>query len=54
MEVQWRQEETGMYCCPYNEGCHCAVPECQGCGWNPAVARRRNLEWVKRFAISGR
>lgn len=47
MEEEWKLEEDGKFACPFNDGCHCDLPTCGCCGWNPVVARRRMLEFIK-------
>ena len=48
MDNEWKLEEDGKFACPFNVGCHCDLPTCGCCGWNPEVARRRTLEWIKK------
>jgi hypothetical protein len=48
MEEEWSLDDEGKFNCPYNEACHCDLPTCGCCGWNPEVARRRHLEWIKK------
>lgn len=47
MEHEWEKDEDGKFICRFNEECHCDVPECDKCGWNPVVAKRRTLQWLK-------
>ena len=44
MDDEWDKQ---MPACRYNDGCWCLEPVCHNCGWNPAVARKRTLEWIK-------
>ncbi len=39
----------GLYQCPHNEYVRCPKPECDGCGWNPAVANARSREILERM-----
>ena len=48
MDHEWEKDEQGKYICQYNIGCHCNVPNCGSCGWNPEVARRRLLEYIRQ------
>ena len=48
MDHEWEIDEDGKFVCRFNNGCHCDLPTCGCCGWNPAVARRRMLEFIKR------
>ena len=41
-------DDEGKHICQYNPECHCDVPECDKCGWNPKVAMRR----LKKFRES--
>lgn len=36
--------------CKYNEGVECAIPNCDACGWNPAVSQDR-LDKLLRGSI---
>lgn len=47
MDHEWEIDEDGKFVCRFNNGCHCDLPTCGCCGWNPAVARRRMLEYIK-------
>ena len=49
MEEEWRKDEDGKFICQFNDGCHCDLPTCGCCGWNPAVARRRMLEFIQKM-----
>ena len=37
--------ENGKYICKYNPGCECETMKCHKCGWNPAVAYRRQKQF---------
>ena len=47
MDNEWEMDDDGKFCCPFNDACHCDLPTCGCCGWNPEVARRRMLEYIK-------
>ena len=47
MDTEWKPDEDGKFVCLYNDACHCDIPTCGCCGWNPKVARRRLLEYIK-------
>lgn len=51
MDEEWRLDEEGKYICRFNEGCHCDIPTCGCCGWNPEVAKRRLEEWLRKIGI---
>ena len=50
MEQEWRKDEEGKFICRYNEACHCDLPTCGCCGWNPKVARNRLREHIRNTA----
>ncbi len=35
------------YICPHNKECRCVLTDCDGCGWNPTVSKRR-LEHIRQ------
>ena len=35
-------EKAAADSCPYNDGVACTKKQCEGCGWNPEVARKRD------------
>ena len=35
------KDTDGKYICQFNNACRCDIPECDKCGWNPTVAKRR-------------
>ena len=47
MEQEWQKDEEGKYICRFNEACHCDLPTCGYCGWNPEVARMRLEQWLR-------
>ena len=49
MTHDWKRDEEGIFVCRYNEGCHCELPECGCCGWNPKVARIRLRDWLEEM-----
>lgn len=49
MEHEWRKDEEGKFICQYNEACHCDLPACGCCGWNPKVARQRLAQFIKKM-----
>ena len=51
MEEEWKKDEEGKFICRFNEGCHCDLPTCGCCGWNPEVARRRTLEYIQERGV---
>lgn len=34
-------EEEALCLCMHNEGVLCTIRQCEGCGWNPEVEKRR-------------
>ncbi len=48
MEHEWEKDEQGKFICRFNNACHCDLPTCGCCGWNPEVARRRTMEFIKK------
>lgn len=44
LSYPWKKVNQKSYQCRYNEGCICISRDCYRCGWNPEVARRRNME----------
>ena len=48
MEHDWKIDKSGKFICRFNTGCHCDLPTCGCCGWNPDVARRRLREAIKK------
>lgn len=49
MEHEWRKDDEGKFICQYNEACHCDLPTCGFCGWNPKVARQRLAQLIKKM-----
>ena len=49
MDHEWEKDETDKFICRFNEGCHCDLPECGCCGWNPEVARKRMLAFIQKM-----
>ena len=51
MEEEWKKDDEGKFICRFNDGCHCDLPTCGCCGWNPEVARRRTLEFIRKMGV---
>ena len=48
MDHEWKILKNGQFECRYNDACSCNVPNCESCGWNPEVARRRLKEYIQK------
>ena len=49
--MEWEMDEDGKFVCRFNEGCHCDLPTCGCCGWNPEVARKRLRQWLEENGL---
>lgn len=43
-EHEWTKDGLGKWVCRYNEGVSCKDRRCDRCGWNPLVAKIRQLQ----------
>lgn len=47
--IQFMRDCDGRFICPYNNECRCTSTNCEPCGWNPKVYRRRVKALAKKF-----
>ena len=52
MDQEWQKDEEDKFICRFNDGCHCDLPTCGCCGWNPEVGRRRLRKWLEKRRCS--
>lgn len=45
------KQENGQYICPHNDQCRCDRMKCSTCGWNPAVAKVRLVQFLKERGL---
>ena len=50
-EQQFARDFDGRFICPHNPECRCTSTNCEPCGWNPKVFRRRILALAKKFQV---
>lgn len=50
-EQQFKRDFDGRIICPYNDECRCTSTNCEPCGWNPKVYRRRIVAIAQRLGV---
>lgn len=43
-EYEWTRDGLDKWICQYNEGVSCKDRRCDRCGWNPLIAKIRQLQ----------